>query len=289
MLQTAPIWSAQGPWGGRTIEVVTDHGPTLDQIRVALTGESPGLAAQRKRFRHLPSDPRCKLCMVPFRGLGAVAMKHMGYGQSPGNPSMCSKCISAMRARGVTGLEIPVTLVFSDVRGSTSLGERMRPTEFREFLGHFYGLATHAILEHDGIIDKMVGDEVIGLFFGGISGPEHTAAGIAAGMDLAERAVRADATPMGLIPVGTGVHTGDAFVGATSLGGAVEDFTALGDTVNTTARLAASAAAGEVLISMAAAETAGRSSEGLERRSLTIRGRSQPVEVVVERADVAAA
>ncbi|HEX6248309.1 MAG TPA: adenylate/guanylate cyclase domain-containing protein [Nocardioidaceae bacterium] len=266
---------------------MADHGPTLEQIRASLTGESPILAAQRKRFRHLPSDPRCKLCLVPFRGPGAMAMKRMGFGQSPGNPSMCSKCISAMRARGVTGLEIPVTLVFSDVRGSTSLGERMRPTEFRDFLGHFYDLATRAILEHDGIVDKIVGDEVIGLFFGGISGPQHTAAGVAAALDLAERAGRTDATPMGPIPAGTGVHTGDAFVGATSLGDAVEDFTALGDAVNTTARLAASAAAGEVLISAAAAEAAGRPTEALERRSLPVRGRSQPVEVVIERPGVA--
>ena len=266
---------------------MNDHRVTLDEIRASLTGESPILVAQRRRFRHLPSEPRCKLCMVPFRGLGAMAMRHMGYAQSPGNPSMCSKCISAMRARGVSGLEIPVTLVFSDVRGSTSLGEHMRPTEFREFLGHFYDLATQAILEHDGIIDKIVGDEVIGLFFGGISGPEHSAAGIAAGMDLAKRAARPDATPVGPVPAGTGVHTGDAFVGATSLGGAVEDFTALGDTVNTTARLASSAASGEVLISVAAAEAAGHSSEGLERRSLTVRGRSRPVEVIVERAGVA--
>lgn len=248
-----------------------------------LTGQSPILAAQRRRFRHLPSDPRCKLCLVPFRGVGAVAMKRLGFAQSPGNPGMCSKCIDAMRAHGVTGLEIPVTLVFSDVRGSTALGEQMRPTEFREFLGHFYDLATDAILEHDGLVDKIVGDEVIGLFFGGISGPDHPGAGIAAAVDLAARAARADATPMGPIPAGTGVHTGEAFVGSTSLGAAVEDFTALGDAVNTAARLAAAAGAGEVLVSVAAAEAAGRSTQGLERRSLTVRGRTQPVEVVVER------
>jgi len=268
--------------------VVGDNGPTLEEIRASLTGESPVLAAQRRRFRHLPSDPRCKLCLVPFRGVGAMAMRRMGYGQSPGNPSMCSKCISAMRAHGVTGLEIPVTLVFSDIRGSTSLGERMRPTEFREFLGHFYDLATAAILEHDGIIDKIVGDEVIGLFFGGITGPDYSAAGIAAALDLADRASRPTATPIGAVPVGTGVHTGDAFVGATSLGKAVEDFTALGDTVNTAARLAASAAGGEVLVSAAAAQAAGHPTEDLERRLLTVRGRSQPVEVVVARPGVAA-
>jgi adenylate cyclase len=268
---------------------VADHGPTLDQIRAVLTGESPILAAQRKRFRHLPSDPRCKMCLVPFGGVGAMAMRHMGYAQSAGNPSMCSKCITAMRARGVTGLEIPVTLVFSDVRGSTSLGERMRPTEFREFLGHFYDLATEAIIRHDGIVDKIVGDEVIGLFFGGVSGPDHPGAAIAAALDLAEAAGRADATPMGPIPAGTGVHTGDAFVGSTSLGAAVEDFTALGDTVNTAARLAAAATAGEVLVSVAAAEAAGRTVQGVERRSLTVRGRTQPIDVVVERRGVPAA
>jgi adenylate cyclase len=270
-------------------EGVTDSGPTLDQIRAVLTGDSPILVAQRKRFRHLPSDPRCKLCLVPFRGVGSLAMKHLGFAQSPGNPSLCSRCITAMRSHGVTGLEIPVTLVFSDVRGSTTLGERMRPTEFREFLGHFYDLATRAILEHDGIVDKIVGDEVIGLFFGGVSGPDHAGAGIAAALDLAERAARPDATAMGPIPAGTGVHTGEAFVGSTSLGEAVEDFTALGDTVNTASRLAAAAAAGEVLISVAAAEATGRGTEGLERRSLTVRGRSRPIEVVVERPGVAAA
>ena len=261
----------------------------LEEIRGFLTGENPMLADQRRRFRRLPSDPRCKLCMVPFRGIGALAMRPLGYGQSPGNPSLCSKCVNEMRRQGVTGLDIPASLVFSDVRGSTTLGEQMTPGEFRSFMGNFYDLATRAIIEHDGIVDKIVGDEVIGLFFGGVSGLDHAAKAVAAALDLASRAAREDATPVGPIPAGTGVHTGDAFVGATGLGEAVEDFTALGDTVNTTARLASVAAAGEVLISKAAAEAAGRPLEGLEQRCLTVRGRAHPIDVVVERVGVKAA
>lgn len=245
-------------------------------------GESPVLADQRRRFRHLPSDPRCKLCLVPFKGIGAIAMRPLGFGQSPGNPAMCNKCIVELRRQGVTGVEIPVTLVFSDVRGSTTLGEQMTPGAFRTFMGHFYELATRAILDHDGLVDKIVGDEVIGLFFGGVSGPDHAGKAIAAGLELAEKAARPDATPMGPIPAGTGVHTGDAFVGATGLGEGVEDFTALGDTVNTTARLASVAAAGEVLISLDAARAAGRSTEGREKRCLTVKGRTQSIDVVVE-------
>jgi adenylate cyclase len=77
------------------------------------------------------------------------------------------------------------------------------------------------------------------------------------------------------------VHTGEAFVGATGPVGAVEDFTALGDAVNTTARLASAAAAGDVIVSLAAAEAAGTATEGLERRTVDIRGRTEPIEVVV--------
>ena len=184
----------------------------------------------------------------------------------------------------MTGVEIPVSLLFSDVRGSTALGERMRPADFHAFLDHFYRLASDSIVEHDGIVDKVVGDEVIGLFFGGITGPQHAAAAVAAAIELAERAAHASTAPSGSIPVGTAVHTGDAFVGATRPGITVEDFTALGDAVNITARLASAAVAGEVILSAAAAEAADMATDSLERLTLAIRGRTEPIEVIVIRA-----
>ena len=89
------------------------------------------------------------------------------------------KCEIELAKWGLSGVEIPVTMLFSDVRGSTAMGERMRPAEFHAFLDHFYRLASDAIFEHDGLVDKVVGDEVIGIFFGGISGPNHPAAAVA--------------------------------------------------------------------------------------------------------------
>ena len=73
-------------------------------------------------------------------------------------------CITGYRKKGVTGSEIPVTLLFADVRGSTTIAEGMRPIEFRNFLDRFYRIGTDVILRHDGLVDKLVGDEVIGLF-----------------------------------------------------------------------------------------------------------------------------
>jgi adenylate cyclase len=259
---------------------MADEAMSIEEIRSFLTGESRDLIEQRRRFQRFPTNPRCKMCAAPFAGPGGLVFRMAGFGRFPGNPSLCRMCITQMRKRGMSGVEIPVSLLFSDVRGSTAMGERMRPTDFHAFLDRFYHLASDAILEHDGLVDKIVGDEVIGLFFGGISGPRHAAAAIDAAVDLAERVSRPDATPSGAIPAGTAIHTGEAFVGATGPQGAVDDFTALGDVVNATARLASAAGAGEVIVSLAAAEAAGLAIDGVERRTVDIRGRSEPIEVI---------
>ena len=170
-----------------------------------------------------------------------------------------------------------------------AIGERLSTRDFHTFLDAFYRIASAVVLGHDGLVDKFVGDEVIGLFFGGVSGPHHAAKAIDAGLDLLARVGAADATPMGPIPMGAAVHTGEAYVGASGPIGAVDDFTALGDPVNTTARLASSAAAGELLVSTAAAEAADRALADAERRHLDVRGRQDAIDVIVLRPEVATA
>ena len=234
--------------------------------------------------RHFPASPRCKLCLSPFEGIGGAVFRRVGFARYPGNPAICSNCIKDFRKKGLTGAEIPVSLLFADVRGSTGIAEGMRPAEFRSFLDGFYRAGSEVILGHDGLVDKLVGDEIIGLFFGGITGPRHTkpprsrrrsSSSIGSGGRMRRRA--------GAIPIGAGVHTGEAYVGTTGPEGAVDDFTALGDVVNTTARLASSAAAGEILVTVAAAEAADYDTNGLERRNLEVRGRHEPIDVVVIR------
>lgn len=249
-------------------------------MRGFLLGQDPKLARFRRVMRSLPSPPHCKLCAAPFEGPAGAVLRHFGFARFPGNPAICSSCIRDLNKLGVYGAEIPVSLLFADIRGSTTIGEQLTPTEFRAFLDRFYRLSSGAILGNGGIVDKFVGDEVIGLFFVGVSGPDHAAASVRAARALLHLAGRPDASARGPIPVGAAVHTGDAYVGSTSADGAVNDFTALGDIVNTTARLASEAAAGELLVSIAAATAAALDVEGLEHRTLTLRGRSDAVEVV---------
>src|SRR3954466_10295904 len=148
----------------------------VEEVRAALTGESADLVRRRRAFRRLPSPPRCKLCAAPFAGIGSLVVGPAGYRGSPGNPALCMKCLTELGKRGMSGVEIPVTLLFSDIRGSTAMGERLSPTEFHEFLDRFYRLASDAVLAHDGLVDKLVGDEIVALFFGGISGADHPGA-----------------------------------------------------------------------------------------------------------------
>src|SRR5687768_8764327 len=95
------------------------EGYTPERVRAVLPGESPGLARRRGVFRRIPSPPRCKLCAAPFAGLGGLILGSAGYRQSPGNPALCTKCISELRKRQMTGVEIPITLLFTGIRGST--------------------------------------------------------------------------------------------------------------------------------------------------------------------------
>jgi adenylate cyclase len=254
-----------------------------DELRKVLMGEHGGLARMRRGMSRIPASPRCKLCLAPFGAPGGTVMRHLGFARFPGNPAICQSCIRYYSRPGVTGAEIPISLLFADVRGSTGIGERLSPTDFRAFLSRFYDIGSRAILGHDGLVDKLVGDEIIGLFFGGVSGPEHAKAAIAGAVELMEQVGRPDATSSGPIPLGAAVHTGIAYVGPAGPAGVVDDFTALGDAVNTTARLASSARAGEVLVSVDAATAADAPTAGVEHRVLDVRGREATIEVLVLR------
>jgi len=241
-----------------------------------LTVGDPRELALRRVFAHLPSSPRCKACAAPFGSFGGPVMRLIGKGQSNINPRLCNACFDYMRShRG--GAEITCSLMFADVRGSTSLAERMSATEFRALMNRFYRVATRAVFDNDGSVDKFVGDEVMAMFFPLASGEGHPAKAVAAARQLLEATGHSD--PDGpWLPMGAGVHTGRAWVGA--LGDEVHvELTAVGDAVNVTARLASVAAAGEILVSAETARAAGIEA-GAVRRTVELKGKAEPVEVV---------
>jgi adenylate cyclase len=225
----------------------------------------------------LPSDPRCKLCAAPFKSWGGFIMHLLGRDQSRYNPRFCQKC-EVFEHPG--GAEVPLTMLFADVRGSTQIAEKMSAREFGQLINRFYTVASHVLIQSDAMVDRLLGDEAIGLYVPGFTGPEHPRKAIEAAQDLLRLTGHRDARGPWL-PVGIGVHTGLAFVGVVGDESSTADFTALGDNVNITARLASEAGPGEILISDAAYAAADLSLGKLERRQLELKGKSEPIGVHV--------
>lgn len=231
----------------------------------------------RHLFGGLPSDPRCKLCAAPFKGWGGALMRLMGRAQSKYNPRFCIPC---EKFEHPGGAEIVLTLLFADVRGSTPLAEQMGARDFSRLMNRFYKAATQVLIQADAMVDRLQGDEAIGLFIPAFSGPEHPRRAVEAAQKLLQATGHRD--PNGpWLPVGIGVHTGPAYVGVVGDENSPMDFTALGDSVNTTARLASSAAAGEILVSDATCSAAGLDITGLEHRQLELKGKSEPIGIHV--------
>jgi adenylate cyclase len=240
--------------------------------RDVLTSPEANFEPFRNFFLRLPSAPHCKLCGAPFKGPGGLVLGRLGFQPWEKNPTLCRACIKQSSRVGPGGAEVPCTLLFADVRGSTGMAERSSATDFAALLRRFYAVGSQAVIDQRGIVDKYVGDEVVALFIPAFSGPMHARAAIRSARDLLARTGHGSEEGPWL-RVGIGVHSGLAFVGTVAVGSEVTDFTALGDTVNAAARLASEAQAGELIVSEAALEVAGFRLDGSERRELRLRGR----------------
>jgi adenylate cyclase len=241
-----------------------------------LTRGHPAERAARKFLIRLPAEPRCSVCAAPFGGIGAPMMRLIGKRQSDKSPKMCNSCFTFLSEHH-GGAEIEVTMLFADIRGSTTLAEGMSTAEYHAVLNRFYGVASKVVFDHDGSVDKFVGDELVAFFHLLVTGERHARAGVEAARALLVATGHDD--PAGpWVPVGAGVHTGLVWMGAIGEGTHIE-LTAVGDAVNITARLASSAAAGEILVTSDAAAAADLD-PSLERRNLDLKGKQVSTEVV---------
>ncbi len=226
------------------------------------------LHGHRHRLAFLPGSMRCTTCNVALKGLGAgIVRATTGIHQSRKNPSFCNICDDALPHGGA---EVDVAVLFADVRGSTGLAEKLGPRAFASLLNRFYDAASQAILPLNAMIDKMVGDEVVALFFPN-TGARYRANAVHAAVRLL-RNLGYGSPGGGWIPVGVGINAGNAFCGRIGVG-EVHDFTALGDTVNTGARLQAQARPGEIVMSDELYREVSSEYPGLEPRTFQLRGR----------------
>jgi adenylate cyclase len=215
----------------------------------------------------LPADPRCRLCRAPYGGIGGRIMRRVGFAPSRKNPNLCSTCFE-MAPMG--GAEMEIGVLFADVRGFTTLAETMAPKDVADLLNRFYAAATK-VLSRSAVIDKLVGDEVMALYLPPLLGDRWEDEML---RDAADLLGGVGFTDDPWLPLGVGLDVGRAFVGNVG-DGEVKDFTALGDVVNTAARLQSAAQSGQIVMSE---RLYGRLSDGpssAKAMAVTLKGKAE--------------
>ncbi len=167
-------------------------------------------------------------------------------------------------------------MLFADVRGYTSLTERLAPAEVTVLINRFYETASSALLASEGLLGQVEGDNVMCLFVPGLAGTEYRRKSVEGGRALIA-AVQTDPELGRWLRIGVGIATGEEFVGNVG-GGGYKDFTALGDVTNTSARLTAQAAAGELLVDAETYAAVADKYPDAERRELKLKGKAATVE-----------
>jgi adenylate cyclase len=248
-------------------------GPRWEGI---LRGEHPtalGRRVGRRLFSLVPSAARCKFCNAPFRGPYAGMFGFVGYTPSRKNPSICERCIERAPEGGAL---VPVSVLFADVRGYTTIAEGLSSVATTALLHRFYQAASVALLAHDAILGQIAGDEVMAIFVPGLAGKGFPQQAVLAAAALL-RGIGYGTVTGSWLEVGVGICTGEEYVGNVG-GGGFKDFTAIGDVTNTAARLQASAKGGEILMCAATYDVVAATYPVAETQSLQLKGKRASVE-----------
>jgi adenylate cyclase len=240
-----------------------------------LRGETPmalGPRVGRRLFGLMPSPWRCKFCNAPFRGPAAGAFRWVGYSPSRKNPNICARCIVRAPEGGAL---VPLSVFFADIRGYTSIAERMSSIEATLLLNRFYEAASRALLTQEAVLGQIAGDEVMALFVPGLAGSAYPSKAVEAGRALLQ-AIGYGQRSGNWLEVGVGICSGEEFVGNVG-GGGFKDFTALGDVTNTAARLQGQARGGEILICAVTYQAVRERYPDAEPVELALKGKVAPV------------
>jgi len=171
-----------------------------------------------------------------------------------------------------------VTALFSDVRGFTSLSEKMSPEEVVALMNTYLNLQTAVILSWGGSVDKFVGDEVMAIFEGQCNEINAVCAAVEIQSyckALNDARVAAEQKP---VYVGIGLNSGDVVMG--NMGSENQmDYTVIGDNINIAARLCGVAQPGQVLVSKIIVDEVGDQATYMKLPPVTVKGKEKPIEI----------
>ena len=220
---------------------------------------------------------------IPLRGVASAPFRAFGIRPSRMNPNTCTICEKMfsrmMKARQVT---VDATVLFADLRGYTGLSQSQSAAAVSEVLDVFYDECAEAIWEHDGLLNKTMGDAVMAIFNFPIRRHDHPIQAVLAARAIQERwkAARvtiagAETGDQGKIAIGVGIDSGEVSFG--EFGRTHQDLTAIGTVVNTASRAQSAAAADEILLTQAVYERAQSELKESEVHDYRLKGFEAPI------------
>lgn len=180
-----------------------------------------------------------------------------------------------------------ITILFSDIRGFTTLSETRTPEQVVDLLNRYFTRQVDVIFRNGGTLDKFIGDAVMAFWNAPTTVPGHAEKAVAAAIEMTQalddfkRELMAGNEGLGDFDVGIGLHTGPAVVGFLGSDTRME-YTAIGDTVNLGSRIeGATKGVARVLVSGATRSACGPESRFhfVHRGQFSVKGREQPVDL----------
>ncbi|OGW68241.1 MAG: hypothetical protein A3A88_09020 [Nitrospirae bacterium RIFCSPLOWO2_01_FULL_62_17] len=185
-------------------------------------------------------------------------------------------------AANPSGRKERLTMFFSDVRGFTSMSEKMEPQEVQQLLSEYFTEMTGILFKYEGTLDKFMGDAIMAFFGNPVPQPDQAKRAVLMALDMQEAIARLNqkltAEGRRTIGVGMGINTGDVTVG--NLGSKdFLDYTVIGDAVNLACRLEQNAKAGEIIITQATCDEVKDAVEVEPMEPIRVKGKSEPIPI----------
>jgi adenylate cyclase len=235
----------------------------------------------------------CKGCWeqmhlpVPLRGVVSAPFRAFGIRPSRMNPNTCTICelmfTKVMQARKIT---IDATIMFADLRGYTTLSQSQSADAVSGLLDAFYDECASAIWEHDGLLNKTIGDAVMAIFNFPLRREQHARNAVLTAREIQanwrerrQTLVEAHGLTASELGIGIGIHTGELSFG--EFGHSHRDLTAIGTVVNTASRAQSVAEADQILVTKAVFDRTQPDLKDSPSKAFQLKGFDAPVELYV--------
>ena len=180
----------------------------------------------------------------------------------------------------IGGKKLDITILFADIRGFTSYSEKHSPENLVAVLNRYLAAAADAVLEQEGTVDKFLGDAIMAWYNAPLPQPDHTLRAVKTALAIRDSIAKLhkELPAEAHLDFGLGIHYGEAVLGLIGTEKRLE-YTAIGDSINTTKRIQENSAKNQILLSREAYERVQKQVDARPFTPLTVKGKTHPLDV----------